>query len=147
MVLTDSYKNAFAEADVILKRLNKNDYNKIPNDVVTAIEKNKNNNYSFELNSELDLDKQEMLPETRAILLNIFREYLANDTQREKIKIYQQKERNRLNETKKEMYSENVFREKDKDRIPNEEHSLICVKNDIFISNIIKRIKAIFTKK
>ena len=104
MVLSEKYKNAFTETNIILKHLNKNDYNKIPNDVIVTIENNQNKNYIFELNEKLDLSKQELLPETRALLFNIFRDYFATDSQKERMEKHQQEERDRLNELKKKKY-------------------------------------------
>ena len=150
MVLSEKYKNAFTETNKILKNLNKKDYNKIPNDVIVAIENNQNKNYIFELNNDLDLSKQELMPETRALLFNIFRDYFATDTQKDRMKKHQQKERERINEIKKKMYSDDLFYNKSEikdENIKSEKQSLICQEKKSTIKKIIDKIKNILFRK
>lgn len=151
MVLSEKYKNAFTETNIILKHLNKNDYNKIPKDVIVAIENNQNENYMFKLNSDLDLSKHELLPETRALLFNIFRDYFTTDSQKERMKKHQQKERERINEIKQEKYPSNIFSNKqiveDNGASQKENCSLVCQKRASVISKIIDKIKRILFRK
>ena len=151
MVLSEKYKNAFTETNIILKHLNKNDYNKIPKDVIVAIENNQNENYMFKLNSDLDLSKQELLPETRALLFNIFRDYFTTDSQKERMKKHQQKERERINEIKQEKYPSNIFSNKqiveDNGASQKANCSLVCQKRASVISKIIDKIKRILFRK
>ena len=151
MVLSEKYKNAFTETNIILKHLNKNDYNKIPNDVIVTIENNQNKNYIFELNEKLDLSKQELLPETRALLFNIFRDYFATDSQKERMEKHQQEERDRLNELKKKKYSSDIFSNiqiiEDKGVTQKENCSLVCQKKESVILKIIEKIKRFVFRK
>ena len=151
MELSEKNKNAFTETNIILKHLNKKDYNKIPNNVLIAIEKNQNENYKYELNSDLDLSKQEMLPETRALLFNIFRDYFATDSQKERMKKHQQKERERQNTIKQEKYSNDIFSNKqiveDNGTSQKENCSLVCQKRESVISKIFNKIKNILYRK
>lgn len=78
-------KNAYAEVYTILQELNEEEYNKIPPEVIKTIEANRNEEYEYELDDELDLKDQPMLPETKAILFNLFRDYLATPEQKAKI--------------------------------------------------------------
>ena len=71
------YKDAYTEVYEILEQLDEEEYNKIPSNVITAIRENRNTEYEFELDEELELKEQELLPETKAILFNIFRDYLS----------------------------------------------------------------------
>ena len=100
----DSRKNAYTEVYTILQALNEKECNKIPLDIIEAIRENRNTAHKFKLDGNLELEKQVMLPQTKAILFNIFRDYLATPEQKEKIKKMQNEER-RKNEIKKtEMY-------------------------------------------
>ena len=69
-------KNAYTEVYTILQELNEEEYNKIPPEVIKTIEANRNEEYEYELDDELDLKDQPMLPETKAILFNLFRDIL-----------------------------------------------------------------------
>ena len=79
------YKDAYTEVYEILEQLDEEEYNKIPSNVITAIRENRNTEYEFEVDEELELKEQELLPETKAILFNIFRDYLSTPEQKEKI--------------------------------------------------------------
>ena len=78
-------KNAYTEVYTILQELNEEEYEKIPSEVIDAIRLNRNEEYFYELDEDLELKEQPMLPETKAILFNLFRDYLATQEQKEKI--------------------------------------------------------------
>ena len=103
------YNDAFMEVSVILDSLVEEDFNKIPLEVIDAIYENRNMEYEYELDEDVDLSEQPMLPETKAILFNLFRDYLSTDEQREKIIRMQKEERTRNEEKKRLKYSTDVF--------------------------------------
>lgn len=86
MVIANRYANAFTEVYEILKYLDKEEYNKISFDLIETIQNNRNTNYLYTVKPEKKLKEQKMLPETKAILFNIFRDYLATEEQKQKIK-------------------------------------------------------------
>ena len=95
-------KNAYAEVYTILQELNEEEYNKIPPEVIKTIEANRNEEYEYELDDELELKDQPMLSETKAILFNLFRDYLATPEQKAKI-IRMQNEARQKNELKNKL--------------------------------------------
>ena len=113
------YKNAYTEVYEIIEQLNEEEYIKIPPQVIKAIEENRNTEYEFELDEDIELKDQDLLPETKAILFNLFRDYLSTPEQKEKIIKMQAEERIR-NEQKKQPikeehtelieYKENIFK-------------------------------------
>lgn len=106
----DNYNNAYAEVYTILNCLNREDYNKIDTKVLQTIERCRNRDYEYNFDCTKDIHSQEYLPETRAILFNIFRDYLATPKQKEKIIRYQAQERQRNEEAKKEKYPVDIFK-------------------------------------
>ena len=87
------YADAYTEVYEILCCLNEEEYSKIPEELIEVFEENRNLGYEYEINEEQDLSKQPMLKETKAILLNIFRDYLATLEQSQKIKKWLQEDR------------------------------------------------------
>ena len=86
-----------------------------------------------------------MLPETKAILFNLFRDYLATSEQRQKIIKMQNEERQKNESKKQQQYSTDIFKNKVEDKIENakikeKSHELIQYKENIFIK-IMKRLK------
>ena len=142
-------KNAYAEVYTILQELNEEEYNKIPPEVIKTIEANRNEDYEYELDDELELKDQPMLPETKAILFNLFRDYLANPEQKSKI-IRMQNEARQKNELKKQqMYNTDVFANKPKENLAensNETMQIVQYKESVF-TRILNKIKSFFIKK
>ena len=108
----NNYNNAFTEVYEILNCLDEEEVNKIPEEVRNVIEKNRNLDYNYEVNYDEDLSNQPMLTETKAILFNLFRDYLSNPEQKHKILKMQKKERIENEQHKQEKYNNNIFEEK-----------------------------------
>ena len=142
-------KNAYTEVYTILQELNEEEYNKIPPEVLKTIEANRNREYEYELDDELELKEQPMLPETKAILFNLFRDYLATPEQKAKI-IRMQNEARQKNELKKQqMYNTDVFADKPNESLTennNEIMQIVEYKESIF-KRILNKIKSFFIKR
>ena len=102
-------RNAYTEVYTILQDLDEEEYKKIPPEVIKAIKENRNLEYYFELDNDLELKEQTLLPQTKAILFNLFRDYLATTEQKEKIIKMQNEERAKIELKKKQMYNSEIF--------------------------------------
>lgn len=140
------YANAYTEVYEILSCLNNEEYLKIPEELIEVFEENRNLEYEYEINDEQDLSKQPMLKETKAILLNVFRDYLATPEQNQKIKQWLKEDREYLE--KQEQYNSNVFEKNKKDEKINNEGSItvlpVVIKKQSIFYRIINKIKSIF---
>ena len=142
-------KNAYTEVYTILQELDEEEYNKIPSEIIEAIRTNMNEEYEYELDEELELKDHQMLPETKAILFNLFRDYLATPEQKEKIIRMQNEERQKNEINKQKQYNADVFERKQKEnskQIQQKTKQLIEYKENIF-KKILKKIIKFFTKK
>ena len=138
------YKNAYTEVYEIIKQLDEEEYNKIPSEVIKAIEENRNTEYEFDLDEDIELKEQELLPETKAILFNLFRDYLSTPEQKEKIIKMQVEERRKNEQNKSKQYNLDIFANKPKNRDIREEHiELIEYKENIF-KRILNKIRQFF---
>lgn len=140
------YSNAYTEVYTILNHLDEEELNKIPEEIIETIEEKQNIDYIYELNEEIDLKKQAMLPETKSILFNLFRDYLSTPVQKEKILKMQQEDRRKLEEKKKQQYNDvNIFKnneQEEKDNFIEDLHPIEKTKENIFkkILNFIKNM-------
>ena len=142
-------ENAYTEVYTILQDLNEEEYNKIPPEVIETIEANRNEDYEYELDDEIEIKDQPMLPETKAILFNLFRDYLATPEQKAKIIRMQNEERQKNELKKQQMYNTDVFANKiKKNQISNNNETMQIVeyKESIF-KRILNKIKSFFIKK
>ena len=142
-------ENVYTEVYTILQELDEEEYNKIPPEVTQTREANRNEDYEYELDEELELKDQPMLPETKAILFNLFRDYLATPEQKAKI-IRMQNEARQKNELKKQqMYNTDIFANKPKKNLAensNETMQIVEYKESIF-KRILNKIKSFFIKR
>ena len=149
-------RNAYTEVYTILQDLDEEEYNKIPPEVIETLDTNRNKEYEYFLDDELELKDQPMLPETKAILFNLFRDYLATPEQKIKI-IRMQNEARQKNELKKQqMYNTDVFANKsinkptkiDENEVKanKEKKQLVAYKENIF-KRILNKIKSLFMKR
>ena len=98
--MTKIYQNAFTEVYEILNYLDEESYNKIPKEVIDAICANRNLEYNYFIDESIPFVEQKMLPETKAILFNLYRDYLTTAERKKKIIMYQNQEL-RIEENKK----------------------------------------------
>ena len=141
-------KNSYTEVYTILQDLDDEEYNKIPPVLIKTLEENMNKDYEYELDDDLELKDHKMLPETKAILFNLFRDYLATSEQKQKIIKMQNEEREKNELKKQQKYETDIFKNKKVEQQANaiqEEKSLIKYKENIF-QKIIRKIKNWFKK-
>ncbi len=138
------YKNAYTEVYEIIKQLDEEEYNKIPSNVITAIRENRNTEYEFELDDESELKEQELLPETKAILFNIFRDYLSTPEQKEKIIKMQAEERLKNEQKKAKQYNSDLFANKQKVQSGEIEHTELIEYKENILKRIFNKIRQFF---
>ena len=144
MTITQNYRNAFAEVYNILQYVEDEDYKKIPTEVISAIEENMNIEYEYDIDEQLDIYDQKMLPETKAILFNFYRDYWASSEEKSKIVAMQNEERLKLDKEKSRKYNpDNIFKDKiQQEHSAEQETAIIEAKED----NIFKKIKSFLSK-
>ena len=91
----NNYRRALVEVEAVLNCLEHDDYCKIPKEIIDAINKNKDECYILEYDENLDFKDWSLMPETKALLYNLFKKYLATNEQKqyfvekERLEIYQ----------------------------------------------------------
>lgn len=150
-----NYNNACTEVYTILNYLSKDEYKKIPQNVIEVIKANRDSQYTYDFNEKLELKQQKMLKETKAILYNLFRDFLCTEKQREIIKKQQEEERKK-NEIKRiGKYNPDVFKDIKKKQNIEDIQSNNTVDNSLamvyykesFSTKIITRIKQFIKHK
>ncbi len=114
------YANAYVEVLEILKYIPTKDYNKIPKAEIKLFEKNANKDYNFSYNLSKTLDEQNVSKIAKGIIAILFRDYWATESQREKIIIKQNYDRQKIEEEKRIKYNlDNIFENNNKSTIIN----------------------------
>lgn len=137
------YSEAAVEVLGILEYLQEIDKNKIPQEIIEFLEKNKSNTYNPKINYWEDVKNLNLKRKTRQILAGLYIDYLATEEEKkEYIDKLRQNER-KYQEKLKEKYDVNdIFKKKENTVVqPNE---LMVIKEEKWFIKIINKIKEIF---
>lgn len=145
-MIDEVYRNAFKEVFEILQNTENNLVDRIPTKFMNFLKDNMNVNYKTNISSSIDIDKQDLLQETEAILSLIYRNYWATDEEKKEFAIKDKNES--IEKEKRVLYQESqIFnRQKNRNNVTLE-NDLIVIPKDNFIKRCIKKILNIFRKK
>ncbi len=129
------YKIAYSEVLEILKYISKEEFNKVPQDMLEMFKSNAINNNEFVYNPRKTLQEQNVSETARTIIAILFRDYWATENQKEKILKKQNYDREKI---KEEMYNtNNIFKKH------NTQQNEAYIKNEVAM---IEYKESIFTK-
>ena len=136
------YNKRLVEVDEILNYLSKDDYNKIPDEIISIIKKNKDKHYIWKYNENKKLKDQDVSNDTIAILSYINTEYLLTQEQKEFVKkLHSQNSKNEKDEFKQ--INSDIFQNK---KVINNSRLPIETNKKTFIQRIKDFIIKIFNK-
>lgn len=104
------YSNAYSEVLEILKYISKEDFEKLPNNLIKLFKDNANKDHIFFYNPNKTLIDQNVSQTTKYIIAILFRDYWSTPVQKEKILAKESYDFNKIEEEKKQKYnSESIF--------------------------------------
>lgn len=146
-VKINNYKIALVEVEAVLKCLEREDYSKIPKEIIEAISKNKDENYIFEYDENLNYNDWDLMPETKALLYNLFKKYLATKEQKEYFTEKEKLEIIQLEQEKSKKYASDIMFKNKKADISNKENSKALIEyKKKWYNKIFDFIKKLFKK-
>lgn len=111
--MTTQYMEAFSEVDAILNIMPKDLFGKIPLSFRNIISNQKSKTYAPNISPKIPIEKQELKKETRAILSTIYRSYLVDGEEKEKLKLEDFQELKKIEKELREKYNtDNLFKNK-----------------------------------
>ena len=116
------YSNSLYQINEILKYMEPNLKARIPKKFISYFENNKSQEYNWNIDKSLPLEKQDLLPTTKEILAVLYKDFICDDVERVKL----------------EKSTEYVETQK--------ENTEIATYKESFFSKIISKIKLIFHK-
>lgn len=138
-------KKAFSEVDMILDLIDSEMKNKVSANFIKFIKEEKDNNYKPNINPELPLEEQNILPETIDILALLKLNYWCNEEEKkELLKVLNKNEQQFQKEAKEKYDIDKLFKtNKTKEIINLPEKG----ESENFIKKFIKFIKNIIWKR
>ena len=142
------YSNSLYQINEILKYISPNLKARIPKKYITYFEINKSNDYNWNIDKTVPLEKQDLLPITKEILTFLYRDYICDDIERTRLdKTLNENEIKYQNELREKYNPDNIFKDRKNNaktkQIENENTSIVTYKESFF-SKIINKIKLIF---
>ena len=153
--MENEYAIAYSEVLEILKHIPIEYYNKIPKEKLRLFEANADKEHGFKYDIDKTLEEQNVSNIAKGIIIILFRDYWATETQKNKIITKQKQDMIKLEEKKKEKYNpNNIFKTNDEnstndmdtiDTVENlEEKSLVEIKEDKWYEKIWRLISNLF---
>ena len=105
--MEENYAKACTEVLTVLSFLPNKNVHQIPLDTMLFLEENMDKEYKFNIDIDKPFEEQELLDETKAILAILFRDYWANNYQRERILAKEQHDREMMEKEKSIKYNSN----------------------------------------
>lgn len=151
--MINAYKRAYTEVIEIIKYFPNEEYAKIPLEKINYYKENMDKDYNFQINPNIELEKQNISKEANAILVTLFNDYFATDRQKEILNNLLKQNQQILEEQKQEKYNpSNLFMQSKTQQQNtvtiqenNSENSLIEIKENFF-TKFINFIKNIFKR-
>ncbi len=138
-------KKAFSEVDMILDLIDSEMKNKVSANFIKFIKEEKDNNYKPNINPELPLEEQNILPETIDILALLKLNYWCNEEEKkELLKVLNKNEQQFQKEAKEKYDIDKLFKTNKTKEIINLPEK---VESENFINKLIKFIKNIIWKR
>lgn len=140
---------AYKEVLEILKYIPREDYDKIPKNIIRKFKKEQDIEYFYQVTEFADFNKQRMLEETEIILSVLYRDYWADKNRKKIICAMEMQEKRKIEEEKSKNYVSlnNIFQKEEITRNENIEKQLVSVEKENFFKEIIKEIIKFFQKK
>lgn len=149
-----TYARAYTEVSEILKFLPKEEYEKIPQEEIKFYNENSDKDYYFKINSNIPIEQQNISKEANAILVILFRDYIASELQKQKLERilkYNFVEQQKL---AKEQYNSNELfknntensQEQKMQELQQDNTQLVEYKKS-WIKTFINKIKLLFKRK
>ena len=140
--MTNSYSKACNEVLVLLKTyLSAEEYKKIPKEKILFYERNRDVNYTYELNIDLALEEQAISEKANTILITIFRDYFATEKQQKILEnILLENDKKKEIEKSNRYDSNNIFKQKEYRKTIIEETALVEYKKENWFVKFLKKI-------
>ncbi len=145
--MNEHIRKAYSEVDAILTLLGSEWIEKIPSKFVTFIKTEKDPDYVANINPDVYLEEQNLLPETISILAMLKLDYWC-ETEEEKeelLNMLNENEKAYQEELSKKYSTENLFKNRNQTE-GQENNDIIMYKEPNFLAKILEKIRKIFHK-
>ena len=136
---TEEYKNALVEVLDILKHADEEFIEKIPTELIKKMNAEKSTTYIPKIDYKKDLQDNELLPATKAILTVLYEDYICTDEEKLELKEIRKENENKKEKLAEEKYGNDIFKNKVQKEEKGQQLVLVPEKKS-FIQKFLERI-------
>lgn len=146
------YKKAHVELYEVIKRLSKQELEKIPYNFIDNLKNSLDNEYKWKYDDTKSLEEQDFLVETKALLVEMYERYLCSEDKKEFWDNYDRICLNMIEEKKRQEYNpDNIFKDRNQNKNREEEkvgstNNLPAEIKESLFTKVINFFKRIFHK-
>ena len=125
--MNNTYSKAYTEVLEIINHFSEEEYKKIPKEKIDFFEENKDKDYNFKIDPNVNLAEQNISQNANAILVSLFRDCFATDKQKEVLRNLLQQNQEKIEIEKYEKYNlKEEFIKAKEDMLKNELIKELC---------------------
>lgn len=147
--MSNAYSKAYVEVLEIISHFSEEDFKKIPKSKIDFYNENKDNEYEFKINPNIDLNEQNISREANAILVALYRDYFATENQKQILEKLLKQNEQKEEEKKREKYNPDDIFKKDKEdsKIENNNEILPIEIEEKWYQKILDFFRGLFVKQ
>ena len=147
--MSNAYSKAYVEVLEIISHFSEEDFKKIPKSEIDFYNENKDNEYEFKINPNIDLNEQNISREANAILVALYRDYFATENQKQILEKLLKQNEQKEEEKKREKYNPDDIFKKDKEysKIENNNEILPIEIEEKWYQKILDFFRGLFVKQ
>ena len=144
------FRKAYVELYEIIKKMSKQEFQKIPEEYIVNLKNEMDRTYKFEFEEKKGILNQNFKVETKALLVELYERFLAPDDEKEFWKKYDRICIDAIEKEKQKRFSNNVIKNKTSIKIESIENTSnlpVKIKEKNIVERFIQFIKRIFSIK
>ena len=147
--MSNAYSKAYVEVLEIISHFSEEDFKKIPKSEIDFYNENKDNEYKFKINPNIDLNEQNISREANAILVALYRDYFATENQKQILeKLLKQNEQKEEEKIREKYNPDDIFKkDKEYSKIENNNEILPIEIEEKWYQKILDFFRGLFVKK
>lgn len=157
--MESTFNASCTEVYEIIKKLPKDELEKIPQKEIDFLKNNMDKSYFFECNKNILNEDFNLSLEAKTMIVILWEKYFASDSQKQKLKVVLEKNQNKVEEETRKKYSYDKLFEKNRKEInfkeendngfkisENAEKNLVVIKKENMLNKIKNFLKKFFAK-
>ena len=145
------YSKAYVELNGMISEFSSELFDKIPEELLSNIKENMSKDYIWEYDKSKNPEDQDLMPETKALFIQIYEKYICPEEEKSRWEEYNQMCFNIAEGNKRKIYNpDNIFKSEENNNDVNKKEEAkdtsMVVYEENFLQKILNKFKSIVCK-